>query len=266
MKKILTILLISGLCLTGCGGISQKEFDSIAAEKGKLQKEYDELQKEYDELQEEYGELQEGHDKLEERYGKLEKRYDDLLNLYRSQGASNADNEKEEQTTETEAETEDDSEIPVLYYSSGHYKVGTDMEPGEYVLLAEGDRGGFFSVDSDANGREIIFNGSFDTNSIVTVNEHEFLELRRCTAVKYDDFYRSNSIGTDLEGIMIKVGDEIEEGEYRIEGADGFYCIYKSSRHPDMVTCGSIKGSRYINVENGQYLELRRCKISEKTE
>jgi len=178
---------------------------------------------------------------------------------------ADVENESEDSNVASNNASKEDSNNQTFdYYPSGQYKVGSDIDSGEYVLLSENDDG-FFSVNSDANGNDIIFNGGFDINSIITVNEGEFLELRRCIAVKYDDFYPDNSIKIEMEGIMIKVGNEIDAGEYKIEGEDGFYSIYSDSRREDIISNGSVKGSAYIQVEDGQYLELRRCKIVDKT-
>lgn len=237
-KKVISALLMVSMLMCGCRGgvseISQEEYDKVVAER-------DELQEKYDKLLDEYASL----------------KTDITVESIKEQANESSADESEELDTE--------SEFPFEYISSGQYKVGTDIEQGEYVLLSDGGNG-FFSVNSDANGNDIIFNGGFETNSIITVNDGEFLELNRCIAVKYDDFYPSNTIKTELEGIMIKVGNEIEEGEYKLEGENGYYCIYSDSRQSDIVANGSIKGSGYIQVSTGQYLELSRCKLSEKTE
>lgn len=179
--------------------------------------------------------------------------------------SENSDSASDEgEPKEPEGDSDNKNELPFEYKPSGQYKIGTDMDAGEYVLLAE-DGDGFFNVNSDANGNDIIFNGGFGVNTIITVNDGEFVELRRCIAVKYDDFYPENSIKTEQEGIMVKIGNEIAEGEYRVEGEDGFYSIYNDSRQTDIIANGSIDGSGYINVSTGQYLELRRCRIAEKT-
>lgn len=44
-------------------------------------------------------------------------------------------------------------------YDSGMYKVGVDIPAGEYIVLNTGSRrNGYFSVTSDANGDDILFN------------------------------------------------------------------------------------------------------------
>lgn len=230
MKKISLIftMIFFTAILSSCGqsGVPQEEYDRVVEERDSLQKKYDELLEEYS-------------------YYYMENEQEDIRE------SISAEIETDDQTTEA----------PYDYYESGQYKVGEDIEPGEYVLLTIGDRDGFFSVDEDANGNKIIFNGNFKTNTIVTVNDGEFLQISRSIAVKYGDFYPSNQIDISNEGIMIKAGNEIQAGEYKVLGESGYYCIYGSSRQNDIISNGQVDGSRYINLEDGQYLELKKCTI-----
>ena len=139
------------------------------------------------------------------------------------------------------------------------------MDAGEYMILADPESG-YFAVTNDANGEDIIFNGNFETNTIITVNDGEYCRLSDAIAVKIDEFYDLGyTIKTDADGIMIKVGNEIDAGEYLLEGEDGYYCIYSSSRQDDIISNGRVEGSGYIEVQDGQYLKLNRCVIKEKT-
>lgn len=147
-------------------------------------------------------------------------------------------------------------------YSEGQYKIGTDMPSGEYILFSTSGNG-YFSVTTDANGDDIVFNDNFDVNSIVTVHDGEFLKLSRAFAVSTVDFYSEYTIVTDSPGVMLKVGKDLYAGEYKIKATSdsGYYCIYADSRHNDIVSNDNFSGSRYIEVADGQYLVLSRCVI-----
>lgn len=145
-------------------------------------------------------------------------------------------------------------------YESGQYKVGTDMEPGEYVFFANSSRG-YFCVSSDANGNDIISNENFSYNSIMTVCDGEYLELSRCYAVPISEV-------TELpidKANMFKIGVHIPAGEYKLisDGAMGYYCIYSDNRQDDIESNDNFNGQSYILVSDGQYLELSRCHIEE---
>lgn len=149
-------------------------------------------------------------------------------------------------------------------YEAGQYKVGLDMQPGEYVLLATGSIAGYFCVSSDANGRDILFNDNFEVNSIIEVRRGEYVQLNRCIAIDAEDFYSEYSIKTSNAGVMLKVGYDILPGEYKLTATgdrQGYYCIYDDARHDDIVANDLFTNSSYVSVSRGQYLILSRCII-----
>lgn len=148
-------------------------------------------------------------------------------------------------------------------FSFGQYKIGTDMPSGEYILIA--NDGGYFCVSSDSNGDDILFNDNFETNSIITVYDGEYLELSRCIAYPFDAFCEVYGIDTSNSGIMLKIGVNLDAGEYKLESTDdeyyGYYCIYDSSRHENIIANDNFTGQTYVTVSDGQYLLLNRCTI-----
>lgn len=144
--------------------------------------------------------------------------------------------------------------------TEGTYKVGQDILPGEYVVFASGSSG-YFSVSSDSNQDDILFNENFDYNSIITVNAGEYLELERCYAVPFDEVD-----GIDLTGDgMFKVGTHIPAGEYKLESGtnSGYYCVYSDSRQQDIIANDNFEGQNYVTVSDGEYLVLDRCMFAE---
>ena len=149
-------------------------------------------------------------------------------------------------------------------YYEGQYKVGRDFIAGEYVLLNTSDYSGYFAISSDANGRNIIANGLFEVNSIITVYDGEYLELSRCIAVESTDFYSAYTIKTNLDGTMLKVGYDIMPGEYKLiaaSGTSGYYGIYNDSRQINIVDNDLFRNSAWVTVKAGQYIILTRCHI-----
>ena len=144
-------------------------------------------------------------------------------------------------------------------YDEGQYKVGKDIQAGEYVLFTSvGYSSGYFCVSSDPNGDDITFNDNFDYNSIITIKKGEYIELSRCSAVPMKDVKKIPK----KKGTMFKVGKHIKAGTYKIKskgGSDGYYCIYPDSRHDDIESNDNFKGTRYIKVKNGQYLLFSRA-------
>lgn len=145
-------------------------------------------------------------------------------------------------------------------YEEGQYLVGTDMSAGEYIVFADLTETGYFCVSSDPNEDDIIYNNNFDYNSIITVNDGEYLNLTRCFAVPFNDVEELNLSSTG----MFKVGTHVQSGEYKLisnENEEGYYCLYSSSRQDDIISNGNFSGNKYVSISDGQYLELVRCKF-----
>lgn len=154
----------------------------------------------------------------------------------------------------------DNTETTLTKYSSGQYKVGTDIPSGEYVLFAS-DGKGYFCLSSDGNADDIIVNDNFEYNSILTINDGEYLNLTRCYAIPIAE---NPTVETTQTGMFL-VGKHIPAGEYKLDaGSDsGYYCIYSSSRQDNIVSNDNFDGQRYVTVSDGQYLLLSRCEFAD---
>lgn len=160
----------------------------------------------------------------------------------------------------TEAKGEDSQEAQVQTWKDGMYKVGSDIPAGEYVLIASAS--GYFQLSSDSTGsfESIIANDNFDTNTIVTISEGQYLTLTRCTAYGIND---APALDTSKEG-MFKVGKDLAAGEYKIHSdSDGYVQVSSSSDHSfeSIVSNDNFSGDSYITVSDGQYLTLTRANI-----
>lgn len=160
-----------------------------------------------------------------------------------------------------------EEKVPV--YQSNMYKVGVDIDAGEYMLFAESELGGYVCVSSDANQDDIIYNDNFGNNLIATFEDGEYVDLSRCFAIPYDKVTADISeLIKDYidEGAMYKVGTNLEAGEYKLEATDdygGYYCIYSDSRHDYIIANDNFDNNTYVSVSDGEYLLLSRCKIIE---
>ena len=145
-------------------------------------------------------------------------------------------------------------------YEEGQYLVGTDIPAGEYIVFANLTDTGYFCVSSDPNENDIIYNNNFDYNSIITVNDGEYLNLTRCFAIPFNDVKELDLSSTG----MFKVGTHVQSGEYKLisnENEEGYYCLYSSSRQDDIISNGNFSGNKYVSISDEQYLELVRCKF-----
>lgn len=163
-------------------------------------------------------------------------------------------------TAMTPAEPEPENAI-----KSGMYKVGSDIPAGEYVLIA--NRGAYFAITSDSSGsfESILANDNFDSRSIVSVNDGEYLELKGCKAYPFTEAPAVDKSSGILESGMYKVGVDIPAGEYKVESINtmGYIEVSSDSSHSfnAIVTNDNFEGSKYISVSDGQYLKLSNAKV-----
>lgn len=145
-------------------------------------------------------------------------------------------------------------------YESGQYKAGIDIPSGEYIIFADSGSG-YFAVTADNNGDDIIANENFDYNSIITVNDGEYLELSRCKAVPISEV---DNLPVDKAN-MFKIGTHLSAGEYKLvaDSDSAYYCVYNDGRHEDIEANNNFSGQSYVTVLDGQYLLLSRCHIEQ---
>lgn len=75
-------------------------------------------------------------------------------------------------------------EYPEGVYGPGTYKVGTDIDAGEYKLTAESEDkpAGYYELkDGSGSDAQILSNSLFESNEYVTVSEGEYLTVNRAT-------------------------------------------------------------------------------------
>lgn len=69
--------------------------------------------------------------------------------------------------------------------TEGTYRVGTDIEAGEYKLTSDAGTSGYWQVtNSSAPDADIVGNDNFEGSAYVTVTDGQYLKLNRCTAEK----------------------------------------------------------------------------------
>ena len=78
-----------------------------------------------------------------------------------------------------------DDVVESMVIGDGTYRVGVDIEAGEYKLTADTGTSGYWKVtDSSAPDADIVGNDIFEGNAYVTVTEGQYLKLNRCSAEK----------------------------------------------------------------------------------
>lgn len=154
----------------------------------------------------------------------------------------------------------------------GTYKVGQDIQAGEYLVKSTSAYSAYYECSSDSTGKSssIIFNGNISEGSseYITLKEGEYITIDRGVMYAVADapsIIPSN--GLYKEG-MYKVGQDISAGEYVVTsnspyGFSAYIEVNNGSRHSakDIVSNDAFKGTKYITVEEGQYLTIQRAEI-----
>ena len=149
-------------------------------------------------------------------------------------------------------------------YSAGTYTVGDQLEEGEYILFCAEGHEAQYLVGIDEEGLDVITEGVFGANAILTVEEGDYLQLTDCTAVLAEDFYSVSRIEPDGDGGTLKIGYDIEPGTYELIGCSdetSFYRIYDDSRFHLIAGEEEFQFACEVYLELGQYLELVNCTV-----
>lgn len=171
------------------------------------------------------------------------------------------DTGEDDSYTDETADKESDEETDTDSYTSGTYKVGSDIRAGEYKLTAED--AGYYCVYPNTKKKDIVGNENFTTSTYVTLKKGQCFELSdaSCVLAKKADASSSKTLSGDGK---YKVGTDCPAGEYKLTADDGslggYYCIYDSS-NPDaeIVSNNNFESKDYCQVSKGQYLELSGC-------
>lgn len=174
------------------------------------------------------------------------------------------------QTGEDYEYSEEMPEIKDGAIKAGTYKVGTDIEAGEYLFFAE-DYNGYIecAIDSTWTEESILFSGTIVSHSYLTVKDGEYIRIESGemypvaiapSVVPEDKIYRDG---------MYKVGQDIPAGEYKVkvvgttEEFYGYYDVSTDSRfdYNTIVTEAYIEADTYLTVKEGQYLWLEAVEI-----
>lgn len=152
--------------------------------------------------------------------------------------------------------------------NSGFYKVGTDIEPGEYLVLPGNDYG-YYECTSDTSGNigSIIYNQVLFENepSYITVRSGEYLKIDSASIYKVSEAPSIKPANNVYRSGQYKVGRDIPAGTYTVTDlGNGSVNVNIDSRHDlsDAVLAENLYGgSIVITVEDGQYIELTSAQI-----
>ncbi len=165
--------------------------------------------------------------------------------------------------TKRAEETPAPSSTPAIpWYESGMYKVGTDIDAGEYFILSSGAC--YLEVTSDSSGtlESIVTNDNVYTFTFITIQDGQYLSISDGKFVKAEFAeVPGPENGMYSEG-KYRVGFDIPSGEYKVEALSGQMAYIEvtsdsSGNLNSIISNDNFEGSKYISVTAGQYLTIR---------
>lgn len=135
------------------------------------------------------------------------------------------------------------------------YQVGKEIQPGEYMVLAQEHRA-YVEV-NDKNG-EMVANDFFNHCSIIDLEMGQTLKINRCDVYEINNVpYVPKKDGGYLEG-MYKIGTHIPAGEYMAVGKNNTMYSYsdKTWEWESQEGVAIINNYAIMTLEHGQYLEF----------
>jgi len=151
---------------------------------------------------------------------------------------------------------------------AGMYKAGTDLQPGEYVVIADDTSGGAYiqlSKDSTGTLESIIANDNVQGRTYVTITSGQYLTIKNAKTYPVAKAPKVAIEGNKLTSGMYKVGVDLQPGEYKASTLDsnGYVEISKSSKHvlEDIVSNDNFTGEKYVTVAAGQYVTLKNVNL-----
>ena len=159
-----------------------------------------------------------------------------------------------------------------VYKAAGVYLVGEDIPAGEYILYpnvkeSDGDVTPVFEIrktkDAATNSSDFICRKEFYMRQYVNLNDGEYI------AFEYSLMYLPEKVklrSLDEKGYaaaQLKVGDDIEAGEYVIVGENKQTQYFITSKpeikttdlnSPDMLKFDYCENRIYLKVKDGEYL------------
>ena len=116
-----------------------------------------------------------------------------------------------------------------------------------------------------ANPDDIISNDYFAARSYLEIADGTYLELSRCYIIPFSDVTPFESTDGTIPPGQYLVGFDISAGEYQVtatgSNGNGYYSITSDANGDQILSNNYFSGNNYLNVSDGEYLELSRCVI-----
>lgn len=167
------------------------------------------------------------------------------------------------QTLQSQINAIDDGSV-----KAGMYKVGTEVQPGDYIVVSNStssnDISGYVEITKDSTGSldSIVMNNNVQGRVYITISSGQYLNIKDARMYPVGKAPSIIITNNQLPAGQYKVGVDIQPGEYTVhaDSNDGFVEVDTDDSHnlENIVTNDNFSGDRYITVSEGQYITIER--------
>lgn len=149
-------------------------------------------------------------------------------------------------------------------YSDGTYLVGTDIPSGLYKGAPTG-AAGVWNISTDAAGKDAVAGGLPIGPFYVEVKNGHYLKLQDATVTADVTASGPTPLSTYLGTGVFLVGVDAAPGRYKgvVSGDTGHWEISADANGTQIVTEGSPTTDFYVDVKDGQFLDLEYVTLSQ---
>lgn len=141
-------------------------------------------------------------------------------------------------------------------FIEGDYRIGTDIEAGEYKIFAEENTGSVM-LSEDLTFTDYTYLKNYEGSILIEVQDGQSLRIRDGYGQRLQDIPPMGMEGPIGPG-MYRVGIDIEAGKYvtRPYGESGSYRLYLDIMMEESIAGGVFYDDYYIEAYEGEYLTL----------
>lgn len=145
-------------------------------------------------------------------------------------------------------------------YQSGTYHVGVDLPKGVYLITGSG----YLSVSTDKSGtlENMITNANYTNRYFIQVDTDQYLTFSGKAQLASDAPAYANT-ETLVPGMYL-VGKDLPAGKYTVkDDGDAYVAVMRDAKGTidSIISNSNFTDSETITVKDGQFIELKNCKI-----
>jgi len=163
----------------------------------------------------------------------------------------------------TTTNSSDKTTTKTSFIKPGMYKVGSEIEIGEYVVEATGGLG-YFQISSDSSGEleSIIVNDTLNRGEFgyAIIQNGDYIKLQDCRMYLSSEKSIQPKDLNQIPSSTYKIGKDLPAGEYKLT-VKRQPAYWERSKNPrdsvfGIIANDTIENTAYVKVSDGEYFKL----------